>query len=71
MQVLTIEQSFQVMWSLVEQNLGTGAFKRLADLDCVRGALSNIETHVSDLENKLKNASKTATPGSYRPGNPE
>jgi hypothetical protein len=48
--------ALSTMNSLIEQAMGQGFFKRLPDLDYVRGALSFIQTDFENLENLLNNA---------------
>lgn len=53
-----IQESLQVLTSLIEQTMATGTFKRLADLDFVRQHHANIEKYILTLENQLSMLTK-------------
>jgi hypothetical protein len=58
--------SLDVMEQLIEQTMAAGHFKRLQDLDFVRGHLTRLNNHILNLENTLEDAIKRAADAKQR-----
>lgn len=65
------EIALNTLNQLVEQCVATGLFKRLADLDHVRSAVSFIQTDFATLEKLLFDANQAGSGHADRTGSPQ